>query len=71
VEQVERYIIWPGQATGYMVGMLKIAGLRERAQKELGSKFDVRDFHAVVLENGALPLMNLEKKVDEYIASKK
>jgi uncharacterized protein (DUF885 family) len=71
IEQVERYIIWPGQATGYMVGMLKIAGLREKAKKALGDRFDLRDFHAVVLENGAVPLQSLEKLVDEYIEQKK
>lgn len=71
IEQVERYIIWPGQATGYMVGMLKIVELREKAQKALGAKFDIRDFHAVVLQNGALPLDSLEKMVNEYIESKK
>jgi len=71
VEQVERYIIWPGQATGYMVGMLRIAELRDKAQKALGDKFDLRDFHAVVLESGALPLEFLEQRVDQYIAAKK
>lgn len=71
VEQVERFIIWPGQATAYMVGMLKIYELRERAQAELQQKFDFRDFHKVVLENGAVPLDILERHVNEYIAQKK
>jgi uncharacterized protein (DUF885 family) len=71
VEQIERYIIWPGQATGYMVGMLKIVELRHLAEKELGSKFDIRDFHAVVLQNGSVPLDELEKLVLKYIADKK
>lgn len=71
IEQVERYIIWPGQATAYMVGMLKIVELREKAQKALGEKFDIRDFHDVVLGNGAVSLDVLESKVNQYIAEKK
>jgi uncharacterized protein (DUF885 family) len=70
-EQVERYIIWPGQATAYMVGMLKIVELREKAQKELGNRFDIRDFHDVVLGNGAVSLAVLEQLVDKYIQQKK
>ena len=70
IEQVERYIIWPGQATAYMVGMLKIVELREKAQKALGEKFDIRDFHDVVLGNGAVSLDVLEALVDKYIADK-
>lgn len=68
IEQVERYIVWPGQATAYMVGMLKIVELREKAQKALGEKFDIRDFHDVVLGNGAVSLDVLESLVDKYIA---
>lgn len=70
VEQVERYVIWPGQATAYMVGMLKIVELREKAQAALGSQFDVRDFHDVVLGNGAVSLDVLEQLVNQYIAQK-
>jgi uncharacterized protein (DUF885 family) len=70
-EQIERYIIWPGQATAYMVGMLKIVELREKAQKELGNQFDIRDFHDVVLGNGAVSLAVLEQLVDQYIQQKK
>jgi uncharacterized protein (DUF885 family) len=70
IEQVERYIIWPGQATAYMVGMLKIVELREKAQKALGEKFDIRDFHDVVLGNGAVSLDVLEALVGKYIADK-
>lgn len=70
-EQIERYIIWPGQATAYMIGMLKIMELRSHAQTKLGKNFDYRDFHDVVLANGAVPLDTLEKNVNAYIAGKK
>lgn len=69
--EVERYIVLPGQATAYMVGMLKILELREMAKMELGGAFDIRDFHDVVLGNGALPLSQLEQLVKTYIAEKK
>lgn len=65
-EQIERYIVMPGQATAYMVGMLKILELRERARQRLGEKFDIRDFHAVILSSGAVPLDTLEKLVSDY-----
>lgn len=71
VKEVERYINNPGQATSYKIGQLKILELRERAKQALGDRFDIRDFHAVVLENGALPLDILEQQVDAYIAAKK
>ncbi|WP_158080861.1 DUF885 family protein [Pelomonas sp. KK5] len=63
-----RYVVWPGQATGYKVGMLKLMELRERARGKLGAKFQLRDFHDLVLKNGALPLDLLEQVVDEWIA---
>ena len=69
--EVERYIVMPGQACAYKVGMLKILELRERARQQLGPKFDLRDFHDVVLKNGALPLEILEQVVNDYIAAKK
>ncbi|MEE4162843.1 MAG: DUF885 domain-containing protein [Woeseiaceae bacterium] len=69
VSEVERYIVMPGQATAYKVGMMKILELREKAMTELGAKFDLRDFHDVVLKNGAVPLDILERIVDDYIAS--
>jgi uncharacterized protein (DUF885 family) len=71
VKEVERYINNPGQATSYKIGQLKILELRERAKRELGGRFDIRDFHAVVLENGPLPLDILEQQVVAYIATKK
>ena len=69
--EVDRYFNWPGQATSYMVGQLKIAELRARAERELGAKFDIRDFHEAVLSQGALPLDVLEEQVGRYIATKK
>lgn len=65
--EVERYITWPGQATGYKIGMIKILELREQAKEELGDKFDIRDFHDTVLGGGALPLELLEKRVNQWI----
>lgn len=68
--EVERYIAWPGQALAYKVGQLKFSELKKRAQDKLGSKFDPREFHAQVLMTGALPMTVLEKKIDDWIASK-
>ena len=69
--EVERYIAIPSQATAYKIGALTIQRLRARAQAELGGKFDIRDFHAQVLNTGALPLAVLEQKIDRWIAAKK
>jgi uncharacterized protein (DUF885 family) len=69
--EVDRYFNWPGQATSYMVGQLRIAELRKRAESELGPRFDIRDFHEAVLSEGALPLDILEEQVTRYIAAKK
>ncbi|MBY6185801.1 DUF885 domain-containing protein [Marinobacter hydrocarbonoclasticus] len=66
--EIERYIVMPGQATAYKVGMMKILDLREKAKAELGDRFDLRDFHDVVLQNGAVPLDILERLVDRYIS---
>ncbi|MGD0190005.1 MAG: DUF885 domain-containing protein [Rhizomicrobium sp.] len=68
--EVERYVVWPGQACAYKVGMKMILGLREQAKAELGPKFNIKEFHAVVLENGAMPLWLLQKNVDSWIAEK-
>jgi hypothetical protein len=65
--EVDRYSVWPGQATCYTLGRLKIMELREKAKRELGSNFDLKNFHMMVLENGSLPLDLLEEIVDEYI----
>ncbi len=70
IRMVERHIVMPSQATAYKIGMLKILELRAKAQEALGDKFDIREFHDVILTNGALPLNTLEDFVDEYIASK-
>jgi uncharacterized protein (DUF885 family) len=67
--EVERYIAWPAQALAYKVGQLKIAELRRRAQAKLGPRFDIRAFHAQVVESGSLPLAVLEKKIDRWIES--
>jgi uncharacterized protein (DUF885 family) len=69
--EIERYMGLPGQACAYKVGQLKILELREKSKAELGPKFNLKDFHAVVLENGAVPLSLLERLVDEWIAKVK
>lgn len=66
--EVERYVVWPGQALAYKVGMMKILSLREHAKQRLGKKFDLADFHDVVLQGGALPMDILEQAVETYIA---
>ncbi len=71
IAEAERYIAWPGQALAYKTGELKIKELRAKAEKELGDKFDIREFHAEVLKDGAVPLGILEEKIDRWIASKK
>jgi len=66
--EIERYIVWPGQATSYKMGMLKILELRQKAKDVLGESFDIRKFHTVVLDQGIVPLFILEDIIDEWIA---
>ncbi|CAL67116.1 DUF885 domain-containing protein [Christiangramia forsetii] len=70
VKMVERHIVMPGQATAYKIGMNKILDLREKAKKQLEDKFDIKEFHDVVLTDGALPLTILESRVDSWVKSK-
>ena len=67
--EVDRYIAWPGQALAYKIGELKIKELRARAEKALGSQFDIREFHARVLENGSVTLPMLNKVIYAWIAA--
>jgi uncharacterized protein (DUF885 family) len=69
--EIERYVVWPGQACAYKIGMKTILELREHAKTELGAKFDIRQFHKIVLENGAMPLWLLQRNVDAWIAETK
>lgn len=69
--EVRRYITWPGQATGYKIGMLKLQALRAKAEAELGDKFDIRGFHDAVLGGGAMPLTLLERRIGQWIAARK
>lgn len=71
ISMVERHIVMPSQATAYKIGQLKILELREKAKLALGDKFDIREFHEVVLTNGAVPLNILEELVDDYVAKTK
>lgn len=69
--EVDRYIVWPGQATAYKIGQMTIRDLRQQAKKELGDQFDVRQFHDAVLENGTVPLDVLRAQIATWVASKR
>ena len=70
VKAIERYIVMPGQATAYKVGMLKILELRANAIERLGDKFDIREYHSVILDAGAVPLNVMEERVNDWVESK-
>ena len=70
IQEIERFMVWPGQAVSYKVGMMKIQELRNQSKAALGDNFDIRDFHSVILDNGSVPLSVLEKQVNNYIQSK-
>ncbi len=70
VSEIERYIVLPGQACAYKVGMMKILELREKAKSALGDQFDLKEFHNAILTNGSVPLFILEELIDQYIENK-
>ena len=67
--EIERYIVWPGQALSYKIGMLKILELRERAKEKMGDQFNLKDFHSIILNQGIVPLFVLEDLVNDWIES--
>jgi uncharacterized protein (DUF885 family) len=69
--EIHRYFVWPGQATSYKVGMLKIQALRKKAERELGDKYDIREFHDIILGGGPLPLTIMERVVDDWLEKTK
>jgi uncharacterized protein (DUF885 family) len=71
ITEVERYCVWPGQACSYMLGKLTWLGVREKARKALGARFDIKAFHDAGLLSGAMPLAVLERVIDQYVAAAK
>jgi uncharacterized protein (DUF885 family) len=69
--EIDRYISWPGQALSYKIGEIKIRELREKAEKELGGNFDIREFHEIILEKGTVTLSLLEERINNYIQANK
>jgi uncharacterized protein (DUF885 family) len=69
--EIDRYLVWPGQATAYKVGELRILALRERARTALGPRFDIRRFHNAVIDHGALPLTVLDQVIDDWIETER
>ena len=69
--EIDRYITWPAQALSYKLGELTIKRLRREAEQQLGDKFDIREFHDAVLENGSVPLKVLEQHINDWIAEQK
>ena len=67
--EIDRYISWPGQALAYKIGELKIRELRQKAQEKLGSRFDIIEFHEIILEKGTVTLGILEDRINKYIGS--
>ena len=70
INEVDRYINWPGQALAYKIGQMKISELREKAELQLGDQFNIKEFHNEILKRGTLPLSTLELFIDEWLASK-
>ena len=70
VSEIERYMVWPGQALGYKLGMITIQQARADAERQLGEKFDIKEFHDVVLLGGAMPMSILKENINNWIASK-
>ncbi|MFY9688679.1 MAG: DUF885 domain-containing protein, partial [Candidatus Acidiferrales bacterium] len=71
VVEIDRYLVWPGQALGYMIGRLKIQGLRHDAEQALGDRFDIRSFHDAIVDQGAMPMDLLESRTKRWIAEQK
>jgi len=67
VNEIDRYLIMPGQALAYKIGQLKLLELKQRAKNQLGDQFDIKEFHHAVLSQGALPLAVLEERIDDYL----